>query len=81
MLSLEFQAGGPEIEEQADFQAGGSQVVDELHLVLLYKCPDGLDLDDHPVPDEQVGIKIADHDTVIEDPDRDLACEANVCFP
>ena len=48
MLSLEFQAGGPEIEEQADFQAGSSQVIDELHLVLLYKCPDGLDLDDHP---------------------------------
>ncbi len=81
MLPLELQAGSPEIEKEPYFYPGGSQVVDQLHLVLLYKCPDGLDLDDHAVLDQQVRIKIADHDIVIEDPDRDLACEANVCFP
>jgi outer membrane protein assembly factor BamB len=80
MLSLELQAFRPEIEEQADFYPGCRQVVNKLDLVRLDQCPDSLDFGDDPAFDQYIGIEIADHHTVVEDPDRDLALEANARF-
>ena len=75
VLALEFQAAGAEVKQQADVDAGGGQVVDDLDFMSSDERHDRLVLHEYPILDEHVGFEFADYDAIIRDRERPLAID------
>ena len=56
--ALVFEFGVAEVDEQADFDAGGVQIIDDLRLVFRGDGFDRFQLDDHLFLNENIRIKV-----------------------
>lgn len=61
VFALEFQATCTKIDQQADFNCGGSEVVNKLHLVGAVECLHGFVFHKNKVFDEHIGREVADN--------------------
>ena len=80
-LALELQAFRSEIEEQADFNTRGRQVMHELHFVGHAKEVYGFVLNEDPVLNQHVSRELADRDSVVCHSYRAFADDLETGFP
>jgi len=59
-LTANFDFAFAEVDEQADVDSGGGEVVHELNLMRLDYCPNRLEFDDHFSLNDQIGDLLAD---------------------
>jgi hypothetical protein len=67
VLSLVLQAIGAEVEQEADLNMGGGEVVDELDFMGGRQPLDGLVLDQNRVFNEHVGDEVSDKNAIVND--------------
>src|SRR5688500_1835374 len=61
-----------EVQDQADFDRGSAEVVNELRFVDGLEGAARLQLDDHAAFDQQIGTEVTDCATAVIDDDRSL---------
>src|SRR5688572_2467067 len=66
-----------EVEQEPNLHVRRMQVVEELLSVCFAERLSGLDLDDYPLPDHQIGTKYSNPNPFVPDVDHPLALDAD----